>query len=383
MKNCFVCLVVVVMVLTGCGSSSSPSSAPADTIKLGANLELSGDLANYGNNGREGIEFAVEQINASGGVKGRALEVIYIDNRSNTTESVSVAQNLLSRKDVVAIVGGTTSGTTKSMITYAQKAKVPIVTPTGTSDELTFFDGKVQEYVYRACFQDSFQGVVISDYVTETMKAEKVFLYGDNSQEYTKGLIDAFNEAYSGEITATEYFAAGDKDFRTVLTKMKDKDFDVIVIPAYYTEAGMIIKQAREMGITQPIIGGDGFGDPVLTETAGPENTVDVYYADHYSNSAPTSEATANFISSYKKKYGKSPAAYTALAYDAVYMIKQAIEDTGKATPASINEGLAQLEDFVGVSGTMTMGQDHNPIKPAVVVELEGGKEVGAEIVNP
>lgn len=380
MKRYLVCMILGLAIIAGCSNSSSQSE---DTITLGANLELSGDLANYGNNGREGIEFAVEQINNSGGVNGKKLDVVYIDNRSNTTESVSVAQNLLSRKDVVAIVGGTTSGTTKSMITYAQKAKIPIVTPTGTSDELTVTDGKIQDYIYRACFQDSFQGVVISNYVTDTMKAKKVFLYGDNSQEYTKGLIDAFRDAYTGDIVTTEYFAAGDKDFRTVLTKMKNKDFDVIVIPAYYTEAGMIIKQAREMGITQPIIGGDGFGDPVLTETAGLENTVDIFYADHYSNSAPTSETTAKFISSYKEKYGKNPAAYTALAYDAVYMIKQAIEDTGEATPESVNKGLSQLTDFVGVSGTMTMGEDHNPIKPAVVVELQEGKEVSAEIVNP
>ena len=167
-----------------------------------------------------------------------------------------------------------------------------------------------------------------------------------------------------------------------MLTKIKDKDFNVIYIPGYYTEAGLIIKQAREMGIEQPIIGADGFGDEKLIETAGASNVKNVYYTGHFSTKAPATDKVEPFVKAFEKKYSKQPSSFNALAYDSVYMIKQAIEDEGKATPEAIKKGLANLKDFEGVTGKISMDKDHNPVKPLVVLGLTDGKETSDETVN-
>lgn len=372
--------------LGACGSpkaSDSGGSDDAKTIKIGGNFELSGAVAAYGEAENEGVKLAVEEINKDGGIDGKKIEYVSKDNKSDNNEAASVAANLTTKDEVVAIVGPATSGATKATLPNLTKAKTPAVTPSGTDDAITVQKGKVQDYIFRSCFQDSFQGIVLAKYADENLKADKAVILGDNSSDYASGLKKAFKETYKGEIVAEENFTAGDKDFQAMLTKIKDKDFNVIYIPGYYTEAGLIIKQAREMGIEQPIIGADGFGDEKLIETAGASNVKNVYYTGHFSTKAPATGKVEPFVAAFEKKYGKQPSSFNALAYDSVYMIKQAIEDEGKATPEAINKGLANLKDFEGVTGKITMDKEHNPVKSAVVLGLTDGKETSAETVNP
>lgn len=372
--------------LGACGSpkaSDSGGSDDAKTIKIGGNFELSGAVAAYGEAENEGVKLAVEEINKDGGIDGKKIEYVSKDNKSDNNEAASVAANLTTKDEVVAIVGPATSGATKATLPNLTKAKTPAVTPAGTDDAITVQKGKVQDYIFRSCFQDSFQGIVLAKYADENLKADKAVILGDNSSDYASGLKKAFKETYKGEIVAEENFTAGDKDFQAMLTKIKDKDFNVIYIPGYYTEAGLIIKQAREMGIEQPIIGADGFGDEKLIETAGASNVKNVYYTGHFSTKAPATDKVEPFVAAFEKKYGKQPSSFNALAYDSVYMIKQAIEDEGKATPEAINKGLANLKDFEGVTGKITMDKEHNPVKSAVVLGLTDGKETSAETVNP
>ena len=372
--------------LGACGSpkaSDSGGSDDAKTIKIGGNFELSGAVAAYGEAENEGVKLAVEEINKDGGIDGKKIEYVSKDNKSDNNEAASVAANLTTKDEVVAIVGPATSGATKATLPNLTKAKTPAVTPSGTDDAITVQKGKVQDYIFLSCFQDSFQGIVFAKYADENLKADKAVILGDNSSDYASGLKKAFKETYKGEIVAEENFTAGDKDFQAMLTKIKDKDFNVIYIPGYYTEAGLIIKQAREMGIEQPIIGADGFGDEKLIETAGASNVKNVYYTGHFSTKAPATDKVEPFVAAFEKKYGKQPSSFNALAYDSVYMIKQAIEDEGKATPEAINKGLANLKDFEGVTGKITMDKEHNPVKSAVVLGLTDGKETSAETVNP
>lgn len=372
--------------LGACGSpkaSDSGGSDDAKTIKIGGNFELSGAVAAYGEAENEGVKLAVEEINKDGGIDGKKIEYVSKDNKSDNNEAASVAANLTTKDEVVAIVGPATSGATKATLPNLTKAKTPAVTPSGTDDAITVQKGKVQDYIFRSCFQDSFQGIVLAKYADENLKADKAVILGDNSSDYASDLKKAFKETYKGEIVAEENFTAGDKDFQAMLTKIKDKDFNVIYIPGYYTEAGLIIKQAREMGIEQPIIGADGFGDEKLIETAGASNVKNVYYTGHFSTKAPATDKVEPFVAAFEKKYGKQPSSFNALAYDSVYMIKQAIEDEGKATSEAINKGLANLKDFEGVTGKITMDKEHNPVKSAVVLGLTDGKETSAETVNP
>ncbi|MBP1044968.1 ABC transporter substrate-binding protein [Enterococcus sp. BWM-S5] len=368
---------------TSGGGSEAGNKAEGDTIKIGMNMELSGSVSAYGNAEKEGIELAVEEINEAGGVLGKKLELVSKDNKSENSEAASVASNLTNEDKVVAVIGPATSGATKATIPNMTKAGVPLITPSGTDDSITVANDKVQEYVFRACFQDTFQGVILANFAQDNLKAEKVVVLGDKSSDYAIGLADSFKDTYKGEIVKEENFTAGDKDFQALLTKIKGLDYDVIYVPGYYTEAGLIIKQAREMGIDKPIIGADGFGDEKLVEIAGAQNVSDVYYTGHFSEKAPATDKVEPFVAAFKEKYGKQPSAFNALAYDSVYMLKQAIEDQDSADSASITKGLAELKDFEGVTGVMTMDKDHNPEKSAVVLGLTDGKETSAEPVNP
>ncbi|HCQ8740232.1 TPA: ABC transporter substrate-binding protein, partial [Enterococcus faecalis] len=346
-------------------------------------FELSGAVAAYGEAENEGVKLAVEEINKDGGIDGKKIEYISKDNKSDNNEAASVAANLTTKDEVVAIIGPATSGATKATLPNLSKAKVPAVTPSGTDDAITVQKGKVQDYIYRSCFQDSFQGIVLAKYADDNLKADKAVILGDNSSDYANGLNKAFKDTYKGKIVAEENFTAGDKDFQAMLTKIKDKDFNVIYIPGYYTEAGLIIKQARELGIKQPIIGADGFGDEKLVETAGASNVKNVYYTGHFSTKALATDKVESFVEAFEKKYNKQPSSFNALAYDSVYMIKQAIENEGKATPEAIDKGLTNLKDFEGVTGKISMDKEHNPVKSAVVLGLTEGKETSAETVNP
>ena len=375
--------------LAACGAAPGGNSAASKgteigkTFKLGYDLELSGGVAAYGNAGKNGANLAVDEINKAGGINGKQITVISKDNKSDNAEAATVVSNLINNDKVNAVIGSMTSGAVKSMTPNVTKGAVPLVTPAGTDDTLTVTNGKVNDYIFRSTFQDSYQGKVLANYTTNELKAKKVVLYYDNSSDYAKGIAKSFEKTYTGKIVDKVSFQSGDKDFQATLSKIKSEDYDAIVMPGYYNETGLITKQARELGIEQPIHGGDGFADPTFITLAGDAAATNVYYVSGYSAKALANETTTKFIAAYQAKYKSEPSMFDALAYDAVYMVKQAAEDTKAKTSVDVKDGLAKLKGFKGATGDITVDKDHNPVKDAVVVKLENGKEASATLVKP
>ena len=367
----------------GTGSAASKGTEIGKTFKLGYDLELSGAVAAYGNAGKNGANLAVDEINKSGGINGKQITVVSKDNKSDNAEAATVVSNLINNDKVNAVIGSMTSGAVKSMTPNITKGAVPLVTPAGTDDTLTVTTGKVNEYIFRSTFQDSYQGKVLANYTTNELKAKKVVLYYDNSSDYAKGIAKSFEKTYDGKIVDKVSFQSGDKDFQATLSKIKGEDFDAIVMPGYYNETGLITKQARELGIEQPILGGDGFADPTFITLAGDAAATNVYYVSGYSAKALATDTTTKFIAAYQAKYKSEPSMFDALSYDAVYMVKQAAEDTKAKTSVAVKDGLAKLKNFKGATGEITVDKDHNPVKEAVVIKLENGKETSATLVKP
>ena len=373
-----------VALLAACGevsttgnSGSASGTEIGKTLKIGFNFEETGDVASYGTAEQKAAKLAVDEINKAGGVDGKQIEITDKDNKSELSEASTVSTNLVTQAKVNAIIGPATSGGTGAAITNAAKASVPLVTPSGTQDDLT----KGQDYLFRATFIDSFQGKILSKYVTDNLKAKKVVLYYDNSSDYAKGMAKAFQEEYKGEIVATETFASKDTDFQAALTKFKGKDFDALVVPGYYTEAGKIVNQARGMGIDKPIVGGDGFNSEEFISQATPAAATNVYYVSGYSTSGDMTAKAKKFLEAYKAKYNEEPSMFSALAYDSVYMVAEASK--GAKNSVDIKENLAKLKDFEGVTGSITMDKNHNPVKSALMIGLKDGKVDTVETVKP
>ena len=373
-----------VALLAACGevsttgnSGSASGTEIGKTLKIGFNFEETGDVASYGTAEQKAAMLAVDEINKAGGVDGKQIEITDKDNKSELSEASTVSTNLVTQAKVNAIIGPATSGGTGAAITNAAKASVPLVTPSGTQDDLT----KGQDYLFRATFIDSFQGKILSKYVTDNLKAKKVVLYYDNSSDYAKGIAKAFQEEYKGEIVATETFASKDTDFQAALTKFKGKDFDALVVPGYYTEAGKIVNQARGMGIDKPIVGGDGFNSEEFISQATPAAATNVYYVSGYSTSGDMTAKAKKFLEAYKAKYNEEPSMFSALAYDSVYMVAEASK--GAKNSVDIKENLAKLKDFEGVTGSITMDKNHNPVKSALMIGLKDGKVDTVETVKP
>lgn len=335
----------------------------------------------------KGINYAVEKINESGGVKlngdKKKIKLITKDDTSNNYQTAMAASNLASSAKVSAIVGPCVSASFAAALPKATEAAVPTVAPAGTADTLTLKkDGSVQPDAYRACYTDSYQGVILAHYAYQNLKADTVAILGDKTSDYSAGLIKAFKGAYKGKIVDTQYYQAGDKDFNATITKLKSENFKALFVPGYYNEAGLIIKQARQAGIKAAILGPDGFSDDTLFKLAGKENVTDVYYTNHFDAMAPANDRVKPFINSYKKKFGEEPSGFTALGYDAVYMIKAAMEKEQSVNSIKVAKGLASLTNFEGVTGTMTMDKNHNPKKDVIVVKFNHGVKVSAAAVR-
>ncbi|MDU3221500.1 MAG: ABC transporter substrate-binding protein [Streptococcus thermophilus] len=371
--------------LVACGKSpdvtaNAKGTKIGDTIKIGVNMELTGAVAAYGKSEQNGIKLAVDEINKVGGVDGKKIELVTKDNKSENAEASTSSTNLAIQSNVNAIVGPSTSGAVAAASLVSQKTGVPLITPSGTQDDLTVDANGVKKFVFRTTFKDSYQGEVLAAYSYNTLNAKKVVLYYDNASDYAKGIADEFKRKYKGQIVTEATFTSGDKDYQSALTKFKDLDYDAVVMPGYYTETGIITKQARDLGIDKPILGPDGFSDEKFTELAGKKNASNVYYVSGYSTNVALSDNASGFIKAYEKAYKIEPNMFAALAYDSVYMVAEASK--GAKTSVDIADNLANLKNFVGVTGKMTIDKDHNPIKAALMVKRDNGEEVSAEAVE-
>ena len=368
-------------ILAGC---SAGGASNGNTVKLGGNFELTGNVAAYGSAMDNAVKLAVEQ---KGKLLDKELKYVSYDNKSEKTEVASVAKKLVSEK-VVGVVGPATTGDAQVSIPIMEQAKIPAVFPATTGDGITLKDAKnpesVYDYIFRVCFSDNYQGVVGAGFVSQKFPNAKVAVLQDSASDYSKGLSEAFEKTYTdakigGQIVAKETYQSKDTDFQAVLTSLKSKTFDVLYIPGYYEEVGLIIKQARELGITQPIVGGDGLSSEKLVELAGNKaNLTNVFYTAHFSAKS-TDADVQEFIKAYKEKYNTTPDSFSALAYDAAQLLMKAIEKAGSTDAQAIKKALAESTDFDGVTGTFTMGKDHTPVKSTVVIEFQNGEEVSAK----
>lgn len=376
-------IVMTAGVFAGCSTAKTTTKGnqtTGNTIKIGVNMELSGAAAGYGQSQKQGIQLAASEINKDGGInvngKKKKIKLVIRDNKTSNNTSASVAAQLTNNDKVVAIVGPATTNAGTAEIPNITKAAVPSVSPSATDPAYTLKkNGKVQPYVFRACYQNNFQGATAAKFMTNTLKAKRVAVYADNSSDYGTGLAKAFKKAYTGKVVDSQFFTAGDKDFNAVLTSFKSKKIDAIYAPGYYTEIGLIIKQARQAGINVPIVGSDGMADPKLAQIAGNNNASKIYYTTPFSDDVAKANPTAvKFMNKYKAKYNQDAPTFSALAYDSVYMIKQAIESEKSADSVKIAKGLAKIKNFDGVTGNITMDKEHNPEKPIAIEELTKGK---------
>ena len=367
------------VLLAGC--KPAPGGAAGDTIRVGEFASLTGSEAAFGNSSHNGTALAVEEINRAGGVLGKQIELITEDNQSKQGESVTIVKKFISRDQVAAVLGEVASGRSLEAAPVCQEAKIPMVSPSSTNPKVT----ETGDYIFRVCFIDPFQGSLLADFAKRTLKARRVAILSDVSAPYSVGLTEFFQKAYlagGGEVVIEQKYASKDKDFRAQLTAIKAAEPDAIFVPGYYTEAGLIVAQARQLGITLPVFGGDGWEAPELIQIAGPslENT---FYSTHYSPEADDPKVKA-FVKAYQVKYdGQTPDAMAALGYDSALVLFDAMKRAGSTDPAKLRDALAATQDFPCVTGKTTLNAERNATKGAVIITVKDGKFKYVETIQP
>ncbi|MRJ45987.1 ABC transporter substrate-binding protein [Fundicoccus ignavus] len=365
-------------------SATAPTTAAfaqedKEPILVGANYELSGYSASYGVALFEALELAVEQVNANGGLlDGRPVELVYADNQSDKTETVSVATKLI-EDGVVAIVGPGATDVAMVQSQIIEDAGVPTLIPAATADHLTTNpEGDVYNYLFRLASTYTFQANAAARFAQDQFGATKAVVLVDQSNDYSVGQAGPFVEEFErlgGEIVREESYTGGETDFMGILTTLLAEDFDVIYLPAFYTEGGLITKQAREMGITQPILSGHGFASDTLVELAGAENATDLYYTSHF-HTGSESPVVQEFIAAYEAKFGKKPDTFGALGYDAANLLFQAIEDAGSTDRDAVRDAIENTQQFDGVTGSFSFDDYHNAVKTAPMLHMVNGEIV-------
>ncbi len=369
--------------LVGCGGGAKQEAA--NEIKIGGNFELTGGVANYGKQAVNGIQLAIKQANASGGVLGKQIKLVLADNKSEAAEATNAITKLITQDKVVAIFGPATSSNTIATLQVSQDNKIPVITPTGTSEKITVDNGKTRPYAFRSCFIDPLQGTIMANFASNTLKVKTAAIYIDSSSDYSKGLAQSFTEVFTkngGKILGQEAFLQKDQDFKSTLTKIKAMNPDVVFLPAYYEEVGKIVKQAREMGMTMPFLGTDGWDDAKVVEIAGAAPLNNTFFSSHYS-SQDTDPNVVKFIEAYKKEYNQEPSVFSALGYDAGLLLIDALKRANSTDPEKIREALEQTKNLQLSTGMMTIDANHNPIKSAVVLEMKDGKQLFKEKITP
>ena len=369
--------------LTGCGGDKKGSG---DTIKIGGNLEMTGGSASYGKSAQNGIKLAIDAANANGGVLGKKIEFVVADNKSEAAEATNAMQKLIAQDKVIAVIGPNLSSASIAATSINTSAKVLAITPMGTNPNVTVDkDGKTKDFMFRACFIDPFQGTVMATFAKDKVNAKNVAILVDNSSDYAKGLAQFFKEAFTkggGKIVAEESYLQKDTDFKATLTKIKASNPDMIYVPGYYQEVGMIVKQAREMGLNVPMAGGDGWDSAKLPEIAGKAALNNTYFSSLYSPD-DDSKLNKDFVAAYQKAYYENPDVFAALAYDSALLVINAIKSANALDTVKIKDAMAKTAGFSGVSGNVTFNEQHNPVKSAVIIEYKDGAQVFKTKINP
>lgn len=379
-KKFVVALVLVLFAITmvaGCGGGDAKEPAgetggKPESVKVGLNMELSGNVAQYGIAVANAVELAFEEINAASGEDGIKIEMVKYDNRSDSAESLNIATRLASQDEVSVIIGPATSTAVIATIPVSEEFEIPVVAPTGTALDITVDPktGETRPFLFRTCFIDPFQGTVGARFAYDNLGLKTASIYVDNNSDYSIGLEESFQESFEalgGEIVSVEGFVVDDKDFRSTLTKIIGTNPEVLYIPAYEEQVSLIISQARELGYTGVILGVDGWDGTKLAEVNTPEALQNAFFTNHYSSES-TDPVVSEFIKNYNAKYGVDPTSLAALGYDAAYVVADAINKAGSADSVAIKDAIAATQGLVGVTGTINLDDQHNPIKSAVII---------------
>lgn len=373
-----VLLLGLVLVVSGCGGKE-PAKSGEKVIKIGFTGPLTGDVKTFGESTKNAFNLAIEQ--AGGKVGDYKIETVIMDDRNDATEAVNVATKMITQDKVQAIVGSVTSKTTIPISQVANDNKVVLISSTATNEKVTVDNGKRKEYAFRACFIDPFQGTVAAKFATDTLKAKTAAVLYDQGNDYTIGLANYFKDNFTkagGQVLASEAYSQGDVDFSAVLTNIAQQKPDILYLPDYYQKVSLIGKQAREKGIKAIFLGGDGWDSKDL-DFATMEGS---YFTNHYSADDPRPEVK-KWVEDYKAKYGSTPDALATLCYDATRLLLNAIKTANSNDPAKIKEALQATKDFSVVSGKITFDKDGNPIKPAAILQVKGGKYAFVTTVAP
>lgn len=374
-------------VLAGLAAGCGGGEKKADIIKVGANLEMTGGSASYGISSKNAIELAFKEINEKGGINGKQLELVVADNKSEAAEATNAMQKLVSQDNVVAVIGPNLSSSVIAASAINNSAKVLDIAPMATNPYVTVdqASGKTKDFNYRTCFIDPFQGTVMAKFATAELGVGNAAILIDNSSDYAKGLAQFFKENFvkeGGAVTAEESYLQKDTDFKATLTKIKATNSDFLYVPGYYQEVGLIVKQARELGMNMPIAGGDGWDSAKMPEIAGAAALNNTYFSSLYSPD-DSSDINKNFVAAYEKAYGQKPDVFAALSYDSALLVAEAIKNAGSTEPAKISEAMAKINGFSGVSGSVTFDDKHNPVKSAVILEYKDGAQSLKTKINP
>ncbi len=350
------------------------------TIKIGEFASLTGKEATYGQTAHKGTQQAIDEVNAAGGVLGRKLELLVEDDQSKPGEAATIAKKFISRDKVVAILGEITSGRTLEAAPIAQNAKIPLISPGATAPEVTARGN----YIFRVCFIDSFQGTVMAKFARHSLKLRRVALLSSVSSAQSVALSKFFRQRFAadgGTVVLEQKYSEGEKDFRAQLTAIKAAGVEGIFVPGYYAEAALICKQARDLGMAQPLFGVDGWESQELINIGG-KSVEGAYFSTHYSP-ASKDPLVVSFNERFTKRWGSGSDALSALGYDSAMLLVDAIRRAGTTDGPKLRDALAATKNFKGVTGDITLDEQRNPTKSAVVLQVKDGKFVFVETIAP
>ena len=380
----FIAAIGLATLLPACKPSGGGSADAV--IKVGEFASLSGKEATFGVSSHEGTLLAIEELNAAGGLLGKKLELITEDDLSKAGEPATVVNKLIARDGVVAVLGEVASSRSLEAAPICQQNKIPMISPSSTNPKVT----ETGDYIFRVCFIDPFQGTVMANFASKTLKAKKVAIFTDVKSDYSKGLAKFFKESFvasGGQVVTELDFNGGDKDFKAQLTAIKSAAPDAVFVPGYYTDAALICIQAKQLGLNVPLFGGDGWESEDLIKI-GKDAVEGHYFSTHYHPdvSSPRSKA---FVEAYKKRWKNSdgtpklPDAMAALGYDSAMILADAIKRAGTTDGPKVRDALAASKDFDGVTGKTTINEKRDATKSAVILQVKDGKFRYMETINP
>ena len=341
-----------------------------DKVRVGVFMSMTGSTANFGISSTNGIKMAADEVNAAGGINGKQIELLVQDDRSDASEAATIVTKFVTQDQVHAILGEVASSRSIAAAPIAQNAKIPMLTPSSTNPEVT----RKGNFIFRSCFIDPVQGAAIAQFAARTLGAKRAAIMVDRKNDYSTGLEKVISATFTkmgGQMVGTQSYQEGDQDFNAQLTDLKGKNPEVIFVPGYYNDVGLIAKQARDKGITVPLVGGDGWDSAQLYAIGGTALNGS-FFTNHYSP-YDTDPKVQKFVNDYKARYGTIPDALAATAYDAAKIMFDAIKRATSLDGTAIRDALAATKDYPGVTGNVTFNENRDAVKPIVMIEIKPG----------